>query len=400
MKKIAIIGGGIIGQFTAYYLSKSGHEVVVIDDVAQMPPASSGNCGLITPSHILPINSWGIIWKGLKWLGKKDAPLSIKPQFNRAFASWFLSFAKHSRQSSIKKATKVRHELLQCSRDLYAEFFRLEINKSEWKTEGLLYACHTLKGMESMKHEVGVLKKYKLKGRMLSKQELLEIEPAINERAIGGALFEVDGWVNPTQLLADLKKINVKNGVHFLETSVSEFHTSQEKITSVIGAGVSVIADEYVMCAGAKSTELAALLGIHLNMIPGKGYNLTADTPMANQPKKPIIMAEKMVVVTPWESGFRLGSTMEFSGFDLSLNQQRLQALKNSASDYLNMDIENVEFTPWTGWRPMTSNSLPIIKRTSEYKNLILATGHGTLGLSMASATGKMVEEIINTPLL
>ena len=130
--------------------------------------------------------------------------------------------------------------------------------------------------------------------------------------------------------------------------------------------------------------ELANLLGIRLNMIPGKGYNLTTNKPIVNQPKRPIVMVEKMVVATPWETGFRLGSTLEFSGFDLSLNDRRLQALRNAASDYLNIDLKDVEFTPWAGWRPMTSNSLPLIERTAKYKNLILATGHGMLGLSMA----------------
>ena len=105
-----------------------------------------------------------------------------------------------------------------------------------------------------------------------------------------------------------------------------------------------------------------------------------------------------MVVITPWETGFRLGSTIEFSGFDLSLNEQRLQALKNATTDYLDVELENVEFTPWAGWRPMSSNGLPMIERSTKHKNLIIATGHGMQGLSMAPATGKMVEEIINTP--
>ena len=398
MKKIAIIGGGIIGQFTAYYLSKSGYEVTVIDDAPQMPPASSGNCGLITPSHILPMNSWGTIWQGIKWLRKKDAPLSIKPQFDRTFISWFFDFARYSTKSCIGKITNARHELLQFSRNLYEEFFDVEINKSEWKMDGLLYACQTTKGMEGMKHEVGIQEKYGLESKMLSKQELLEIEPSINEKAVGGAIFEVDGWLNPTQLLADIKQINSTNGVHFIEIEVSGFDVNEGKIKSIIGSGVSVEADEFVLCAGAKSVHLAQQLGIRLKMIPGKGYNITAHEPLTNQPKIPIVMVEKMVVITPWETGFRLGSTIEFSGFDLSLNEQRLQALKNATTDYLDVELENVEFTPWAGWRPMTSNGLPIIERSTKHKNLIIATGHGMQGLSMAPATGKMVEEIINTP--
>ena len=187
MKKIAIIGGGIIGQFSAYYLSKNGHQVTIIDDAPQMPPASAGNCGLITPSHVLPINSWSIIWQGLKWLGKKDAPLAIKPQINATFIAWFVAFAKYSGRSSISKVTEARHMLLQQSLRLYQEFFAGEVNESEWKTSGLLYSCHTEKGMNAMEHEVGVLEKHQLAGRMLTKQELEKFRPlSFNSILTGG----------------------------------------------------------------------------------------------------------------------------------------------------------------------------------------------------------------------
>ncbi|MCP4458069.1 MAG: FAD-dependent oxidoreductase [Cytophagales bacterium] len=398
MKKIALIGGGIIGQFTAYYLSQSGHAVTIIDDSPEMPPASAGNCGLITPSHIFPLNSWSTIWQGIKWLGKENAPLSLKPQFNQAFISWFLSFAKHSGNSSINKAAKIRHELLQLSFALYKEFFNSEINNSEWKTDGLLFASRTPRGMGGMKHEVEQLKKYGLKSRLLLKQELLEMEPMINQKAIGGAIFNTDGWLNPTQLLADIRDVNSKNGVGFVKANVLNFIADKRVIKSLNLPEQSFEADEYILCAGAKSIYFLNALGINLNMIPGKGYNLTANIPLPNQPKRPIVMVEKMVVFTPWETGFRLGSTMEFSGFNLSLNEKRLNALRDAASNYLNIDLKDVKFTPWAGWRPMTSNSLPMIQRTPKFKNLIIATGHGMLGLSMAPATGKIVSELISAP--
>ena len=398
MKKIAVIGGGIIGLFSAYYLSKSEHQVTIIDDGPEMAPASAGNCGLITPSHVLPINSWPTIWQGLKWLGKKDAPLAIKPQLNATFLAWFIAFARYSSSSSILKITQSRHELLQLSRSLYEEFFGNEVNQSEWKTSGLLCSCHSEKGMKAMEHEVSVLEKHQLAGRMLTKLELQELEPSINDRTIGGAKFDVDGWLNPAQLLDDLKKINMKNGVENVQAKIDRFTYANGRIKSCHSLNEGIEADEFVLCAGAKSWQLAKQLGIRIPMVPGKGYNLTTNEPLKDQPKRPVFMSERRVVATPWSTGLRLGSTIEFSGFDLSLDESRLDALKRAATDYLDIDLEEVKFTPWAGWRPMTADSLPIIKPSSKYQNLIFATGHGMQGLSLAPATGKLIVGLINKP--
>lgn len=137
-------------------------------------------------------------------------------------------------------------------------------------------------------------------------------------------------------------------------------------------------------------------IGIDINMVPGKGYNLTFTHPLKNQPKRPIYMFDKKVVATPWSSGFRLGSTMEFSGYDLQLNEKRLQALKNAAHEYMELEIDESHADPWTGWRPMISREYPYIERSKKYSNLVIATGHGMLGLSMAPATGTMANQLIN----
>ena len=395
MKKVLIVGGGIVGQFSAYYLTKAGHEVTIIDDQPAMAPASAGNCGLITPSHILPMNSWGTLIQGLKWLGKKDAPLSIKPQFDGPFLSWFASFIWHCNKKSVSRATSMRHQFLQESWSLYEQFFQEEQTTSEWSKGGLLYVYKSEKGMKSLKHEYDALQANNLSSRMLTKNELIEIEPQINEDAIGGAMFECDGWLKPGQLLLDIKEINIRSGVNFIKGKVTSFNEMNGTIKGAIIDGQEVTGDYYMLAAGAQSVYLAKPLGIDLKMIPGKGYNLTVNLPQANQPMHPIYMVERKVVATPWETGFRLGSTMEFTGFDLSLNSERLEALKRAASEYLRMNINDIEFTPWAGWRPMTSDSCPVVKPADKYKNLILATGHGMLGLSMAPATGARVRKLL-----
>ncbi len=396
MKKVAIIGGGIIGQFSAYYLAKAGNEVTVIDKKTDMTPASEGNCGLITPGHVLPLNSKGAILDGIKWLGKKDAPLSIKPQFNRSFISWFLNFVKYANESSIKKASLARHELLQLSFDLYETFFKEEPNQSEWRKDGVLYTCKTEKGMKHLQHEVEVHERFKLSSRLLNKEEVIESEPLLKDDVTGGAMMEMDGWLNPGQLLSDLKDANEKLGVSYANGTVKSLNATKGKLVSVTTDDGEISADEFVLSAGALTPVLARQLNIRIPVIPGKGYNLTTNSNNIIQLKQPLHLTEKKVVATPWKNGFRLGSTMEFVGYDLTLNQNRLDALKRAASEYIQVDFNDFEFTPWTGWRPMKDNGIPVIERTKKVPNLIVATGHSMLGLSMGPGTGFMVNKLVS----
>lgn len=380
MKSVSIIGGGIIGQFCAYFLTKSGHQVTIYDDRPGMPNASHGNCGLITPSHILPMNSWSVIWQGMKWLGKKDAPLSIKPRLNRRFIGWFLDFTRHANQTKIQKSSDYRHAFLQLTWQLYEDFFKNENPDLEFYKRGLIYVCQSEKSLTHLRHEHDTLVSYGLPSKLLRETEIAELEPSVKSN-LGGAMFECDGWLDPIRLNKSLEKINVANGVNY-EVAIKDLGALSDEII--------------VLAAGARSAQLAEKIGISLHLIPGKGYNLTTSTPLPDQPSRPVYMFDHKVVFTPWKNGFRLGSTMEFCGYDLSLNAARLEALKLATNEYLDLDLSECDFTPWAGWRPMTSDCLPIVQRSQKHPNLILATGHGMLGLTLAPATGYLVDCLAN----
>lgn len=395
MKKILVIGGGIIGQFSAYYLAKSGHDVTIVDDGPEMTPASEGNCGLVTPSHIIPLNSFGAIFQGIKWLGKKDAPLKIKPQLNRRFISWFINFMRYSQSRYVDRAIQIRHELLQQSFNLYEAFFLDEPNRSEWRKDGLLYVCKSEKSLPSFDHEIELHRQFNMKSRALTKNEVLALEPNLKEDIAGGVIMEMDGWLNPGQLLKDLKSINKNNGVKYVKGKVESFAQNNSGLGSVKTQNDEYEADEFVLAAGAVSPLLAKKLNIELPVIPGKGYNITTKNGQSFPLRLPVYMIEKKVVATPWSNGFRVGSTMEFAGYNLDLNPNRLDALKRAASEYLKIEIDDFEMEPWTGWRPMKDDGIPIIEK-SKIKNLTIATGHSMVGLSMAPATGYVVNELIS----
>lgn len=394
MKKVLVIGGGIIGQFSAYYLAKSGHEVTIVDDSPDMTPASEGNCGLITPSHIIPLNSFSAIYQGIKWLGKKDAPLKIKPQLNARFIRWFFNFMRYAQSGYVNKAIQVRHELLQQSFKLYEDFFQNEPNSSEWKKSGLLYVAKSEQSLPSFDHEIELHKQFNMESKALTKEEVLALEPNLKEDIVGGVNMAMDCSLNPGQLLADLKSVNEGNGVKYVQGKVASFSQKNSDLVAVKTEDSEIEADEFVLSAGAVSPLLAKKLKIELPVIPGKGYNVTTRNGQTIPLNLPVYMIERKVVATPWSNGFRVGSTMEFAGYNLDLNQSRLDALKRAASEYLKIEMDDFEMEPWTGWRPMKDNGIPIIEK-SKIKNLIIATGHSMVGLSMAPATGFIVNELI-----
>lgn len=384
-----------MGQFTAYYLSQAGFQVTVIDDLPAMPPASAGNCGLVRPSRVNPINSWHTLFQGLRWMGKKDAPLSIKPQLDYHFVKWFAAFAWHCQKSSVAQAANARWQLLDKSWVLYEDFFNKESTRTTWGKKGLLYTCTTQAGVDYLKHDNEALPYPDRQSRILSADEVRQMEPLVSDHIVGGGYCEVDGWLNPAVLLQDIRQINQHLGVHFIDGQVERLVAKKGELVAVAYTGGELAADHVVLCAGAKSVSLARQIGEHLPVQPAKGYNLTWKTPLAKQPKLPVYMLEKKVVATPWANGFRVGSTMEFAGFDLSLNPERLNALKQAAELYLDVPMEQINAEPWAGWRPMSSNGAPIIRPSKKMKNLTIATGHGMLGLSMAPATGVLVKEML-----
>ncbi len=398
MKKVIIVGAGVIGQFTAYFLAKNSkkqRKIMLIDENSKMPATSYGNCGLVTPSHIHPMNSWQTSFQGLKWLGKKDAPLYIKPQWNLDFFTWLASFVLHSKSASVKKAITARQALLELSHGLYEEFFSSKKNDSEWNDNGLLYACHSKATLKQIHAEVKALQTRGFHVEALSKDKLLLKEPLLKANTLGGALYHCDAWLNPATLMQKLRESNIANNVEYIEDKINSIHFSQGRIQELCSENTSYTADEYVLASGAKTLKLIKALGINMKMLPAKGYNLSYYGNFAEKPKRPIFLYDAKVVATPWRAGFRLGSTLELSGFNLNLDEGRLNALKKAASTCLNMDIEKLKFKPWTGWRPMNSHDIPSIGRHKKFSNLSIGSGHGSLGLSMAPATGLLLSSLL-----
>ncbi len=392
---VAIIGGGVIGLFCAYYLSKEGKSVIILEKGDLKDACSYGNCGLVSPSHALPLNSPELIIKAAIWLFQKDSPFYIKPQLNFKFLSWMLSFALNANKKKVERGMMALNNILQLSRSLYDEFFSEQPLDCDWSPSGIHFVFRHEKSFETYRVKNEKLSEIGLIATPFTGNALLDKEPALSDRVYGSWFYEMDASLNPGKLMTELRQKLIADGVQISDLcEVEGFRKTNGQIKEVITNKGVVKAKDVVLASGAWSPKFEKQLDLKIPVIPGKGYSITLKKP-ALSPKCPCIFEERKVVATPWKDSVRLGGTMEFSGYSTTLNQLRLQTLKNVASDYLKEPFTEENGEEWYGWRPMTNDGIPIIGRSPLHKNLFLASGHNMLGLSMAPATGKLIAELI-----
>jgi len=398
MKKVSIIGGGIIGLCSAYYLAKEGYEVVVFDKSDMSDGCSYGNAGMIVPSHIIPLAQPGMIAQGIKWMFDSQSPFYVKPRLSMDLMKWGLQFYKHANLKHVEKAMPALCNLSLLSKDLYQDFAK-QNNSFFYEEKGLLMLYKTEKTGEEIHHEGILAERLGLEVDFLSKEEVSRLETGTATNVIGGVHYKSDAHVYPQKFMQFLKeelnRLNVK--IHS-QTNVNDFVLKNNQIAEIITDKGNFATDEVVLATGSWSPHIAKKLNVNISILPGKGYSFTLND-QSHKPSIPTILCEGKVAVTPMNNDIRFGGTMEITHTnDTKINQNRLQGIVNSINDfYPDLKIEMPkEQDTWFGFRPCTPSGIPIIARDKKLKNLTLVTGHAMMGLSLAPATGKIVEEIIS----
>jgi D-amino-acid dehydrogenase len=396
-QSVVIIGGGVIGMSCAYYLRKLGFTVTIIDQGTMGKACSHGNCGLISPSHLMPLAYPGAVSTTLKMMLKKNSPFRVKPHWNPRLWHWLMKFAFNCNQTNMVAGSRVLHQLLESSRTAYDKFLTDENIQCEFSPVGCLMVYRDPAVFEAYsKTNQFMGDEYGMFAEKWDTKTLHEREPALKVEAIGGWYYPQDGHLRPDKLMAGMKSTLIKTGVRLVENcKFVGIEQGQGQATAIRTSQGEIEADQFVFALGAWSPLFEKELGVHIPVQPGKGYSMTMPRP-AICPKYSMLLPEVKLAVTPFETGYRLGSTMEFAGYDTQLNQQRLNALKEGASMYLrNPYTEPVE-EMWYGWRPMTYDSLPIIDYSPKLKNVVIATGHSMLGVTLGPVTGMLVSEMLS----
>lgn len=396
-QSVIIIGGGVNGLASAYFLQKSGFEVTIIDKGTIDDNCSFGNMGYISPSHYIPIASPGIVAEGLSYMLDSKSPFYIKPRLDFSFFKWALKFYRSSNQPTVDKNAPGLVKLLMLSRRLM-DSIREDLGEVfEMEAKGCMMMCHSKGAFEKELKVAEGAKKYNLNTITLDRKALQEYEPDVELDIYGAVLFTDDAHIHPGKFMQALKNRLIEKGARFqFETSVKSFDYKDKSVKSVITDKGQFAADYILLTPGSWLGELTKKLGHPLMIQGGKGYSTTYDYVEKNI-RYPAILVDGRCAITPWKHTLRIGGTMEFSGLNDKILVKRMEGIYNSVKKFypgLKIDFPPVEKI-WTGLRPVSPDGLPYIGALNGMKNVFVAGGHAMLGVSAAAGTGKIIDDLL-----
>ena len=401
--KITIIGAGIIGVTTSYFLAKYGYEVEVLE--RQAGPAletSFANAGMITPSMADPWNSPGILTTLVKNIGRKDSAFLLRLNALPSLVGWGLSFLLNSNEKSFLKNTHLSADL-SCYSLKILKKLRAELGlEYEQRETGSLKVFRDKGSMDKYAKISSYLEQYDMRFKVVYGTEILEIEPSLEpiiEELCGAIFYPDDEAGNAYKFTCELAKVAEKEGVKFrYDVSAEKLSIVDGVISEIITNKGEVRADKYILCAGSFSPLLAHAVGVDIPVRPVKGYSISVPLNGWNKgPIMPIIDDGFHAAITPLGDILRVAGTAEFAGYDDHLDQDRINNLYELLEEiYPNFGavVKREHVKEWCGFRPMSTDGIPFIGETP-VKNLFVNTGHGPLGWTMASGSAKMLCDIV-----
>ncbi|PKV75217.1 NAD(P)/FAD-dependent oxidoreductase [Pontibacter ramchanderi] len=393
MSKVVIVGGGIIGMFTAWYLTEAGFSVTIIDKGDLRDNCSIGNAGMLVPSHIIPLASPGIISKGLRWMLSSTSPFYIHPRLDRRLLQWCMHFYRAATPQHVAHSIPYLKNLSLLSKSLYLDF-AADHPETELKQDGLLMLYKTPEGAHEEKQFALLARQQGLEAEILSPQDVQRLEPNLDLDVLGAVFFPGDAHLNPAALSACLHRLLLDKGVSMVShLEVLDFISAGRSITAVVTDKGDVATDHLIVCAGSWSGEVARKLQLNLPMLGGKGYSFVVDNDPTIQ--RPTILTEERVAVTPYGDKVRFGGTMEITPANRHINMKRVQGIHASIGRYYTNFRCNMpqKEDVWSGLRPCSPDGLPYIGYTRRWNNVLFGTGHSMMGVSLAPATGKLLAE-------
>lgn len=398
--RILILGAGVVGVTSAWYLARAGHEVTVIERQPNVALETSfGNAGQISPGYASPWAGPGVPAKAVKWLLQKHPPLSVKPDGSLFQLQWLTQMLANCNEKSyaINKARMVR--LAEYSRDCFVDLRSESGIGYEGRQQGTLQVFRTQKQLDDVAKDIAVLKEMGVPFELLSRNELSRAEPGlegVKQKLTGGLRLPNDETGDChvfTNKLADMAKAL---GVRFLfNRSIDNLVVENGALKGVRSEGETLTADACVVALGSYSTALLRGL-VDIPVYPVKGYSITVPiTDAAQSPVSTILDETYKVAVTRFDDRIRVGGMANLVGYDLELHDSRRETLEYVVTDLFPKGGDVTQATFWTGLRPMTPDGTPIVGPTP-VKGLWLNTGHGTLGWTMSCGSGKLLADLMS----
>ena len=398
--KVLVLGGGVIGTTAAYELAGDGHQVTLVErQVGPGLETSFANAGEVSPGYSAPWAGPGVPLKAVKWLLMQHRPLVIRPHFDWHLVSWVLAMLRNctAARYEVNKGRMVR--LAEYSRDCMVALRAATGIRYDERMQGTLQLFRTQKQLDGAASDTAILERYGVPYQVLSRAGCIEHEPAlarVRDKFVGGLRLPGDEtgdcfkFTNGMAELAAARGANLRFGVH-----IESLLTDGKRLTGIVTDQGRLQADTYLLALGSHSPKLLSPLGIEIPVYPVKGYSITVPiTDARGAPESTVMDETHKIAITRLGDRIRVGGTAELAGYTLRLHEARRRTLMHVVADLFpdGGDLGRSEF--WCGLRPMTPDGTPVVGGTA-MPNLFLATGHGTLGWTMAAGTARVTADLI-----
>jgi D-amino-acid dehydrogenase len=401
--KVVVVGSGLLGISTAYWLSEHGAQVTVLDRAAGPARETSfANGALVTPSMSDPWNAPGVLWRLLGWLGREDSPMLLRPKALPALAGWGLRFLRESSERRFHANTLANLGLATYSLATLRQLRSQTALDYDYGSVGTLKVTRDAQGFEAARSMAAWIGGHGVSWRELDRAQTIALEPAL--APVGGEIagsihFPDDEHGDAWRFCEALASRAAQRGVEFrYSTTVDALEYDGRRVRGVRSGDGAVAADAFVIAAGSFSPQLLSGLGIRLPVAPVKGYSITVPIPAGvAAPTIPILDDELHAVAAPLNGKLRIAGTAEFAGHDVSVPESRIKNLMRLLTrtfPAIASAVDRDRITPWSGLRPMSADGVPIIGRTP-IENLFLNTGHGHLGWTMAAGSGRALSDLM-----
>ena len=395
---VLVVGGGIIGVCAAYYLARGGAAVTLLEEHQVGGPMASsyGNIGLLVPSHSTPVAEPRVISRGLRWLFDPDSPLYVRPRWDADLARWLLRFRAACTAERCAAAEPILRRWQTASLELFAQLAAELPAEVDFERKGGLFLY---RGEPSWREAVATVRAEQEAGidvGLVEQDELRVLVPAVLPAVVGAVHYRSDGRIIPDRFVRALAAAAAGHGaVLHQQATVFGLERRGATVHAVHTSLGALHPSTVVLATGALSPRLGRDAGLRIPVQPAKGYSITVRRPAAC-PDIPLHLHDERVVVTPFGTDrMRMGGTLELAGDDRSVNLRRVAAVRRALPRYLDGMEELEVLEIWRGMRPLSADSLPILGRAKGVDNLVLATGHGMIGVSLGPATGRAVAELV-----
>ena len=397
-RRVVIVGAGVIGLCAAFYCAARGWRVTLVErNGRERDGCSFGNTGMVVPSHFVPLAAPGMVGLALRWMLNPASPFYVKPRASWDLIDWGLKFWGAANDAQMRRGGRLLRDLALASRDCYAELVSQQ-DDFGFAQRGLLALCKSEHALEEEARTAELARELGLTAEVLDAKQTAAREPGIRMDIAGSVYFPQDSNLEPARFIRSMERRLASAGVEFAwNTEVTGWRIDGGKVRSARTSTREIEAEEFLLCAGSWSPQLARDLDLKLPLQPGKGYSLTLQRPR-KAPQLCALLTEARVAVSPMNGTLRFGGTMELAGLNEEINPIRVRSIADAAQRYY-PELTPEDFAgvqPWRGLRPCSPDGLPYVGRPGHLSNFVVATGHAMLGITLGPITGKLCAQILS----